>query len=196
MTEYDVLYNDAKEKLSKERFNHSVGVVKRAVEYASIYNVDLEMVKKVAIVHDIAKELTDDEKLKYLEKYNIKLTSIEKANNTLVHAKIGYYICKYEYNFTDDMANAVKYHTTGRSNMSILEKIIYLADATEENRKHCPSTYVDLIKKDIDKGMVEITKWVTNSLFERNKIISLETIECYNYYCSKVNICKSQNRKK
>lgn len=187
MIEYEYLYNEAKEKLSEKRFNHSIGVVKRSIEYANIYNVDIETVKKVAIVHDIAKELTDEEISKYLKKYNIKLTSIEKINDALVHSKIGYYICKYEYNFTSDMANAVRYHTTGRSNMSILEKIIYLADATEENRKHCSSYYVELIKEDIDKGMVEITKWVTNSLLDRNKSISLETIKCYNYYWSKVN---------
>ena len=80
------------------------------------------------------------------------------------------------------MVNAIKYHTTGKANMSIIEKIIYLADATEENRKYCSSIYVDIIKKDIDQGIIEICKWVINRLLETNKLIHIDSIECYNYY--------------
>ena len=177
MIKYEKLYEDVKEMLSEERFNHSERVVKRAIEYAKIYNVDIEMVKLVAISHDIAKELSEE------EKYNIKLDDIEKVNKSLLHAKIGAYICKEKYGFTDDMVNSVRYHTTGRENMSVLEKIVYLADATEEGRKeYIVSEYVDLINKDIDKGMVEISKWVMNKLLKNNKVIHLDTIKCYNYY--------------
>ena len=183
MIKYEKLYEDVKEVLSEERFNHSERVVKRAIEYAKIYNVDIEMVKLVAISHDIAKELSEEENQKYISKYNIKLDDIEKVNKSLLHAKIGAYICKEKYGFTDDMVNSVRYHTTGRENMSVLEKIVYLADATEEGRKeYILSEYVDLINKDIDKGMVEISKWVMNKLLKNNKVIHLDTIKCYNYY--------------
>lgn len=183
MIKYEKLYEDVKEMLSEERFNHSERVVKRAIEYAKIYNVDIEMVKLVAISHDIAKELSDEENQKYISKYNIKLDDIEKVNKSLLHAKIGAYICKEKYGFTEDMVNSVRYHTTGRENMSILEKIIYLADATEEGRRNCSkSQYVDLIKEDIDKGMVEISKWVINKLLNNNKVIHPDTINCYNFY--------------
>ena len=183
MIKYEKLYEDVKEMLSEERFNHSERVVKRAIEYAKIYNVDIEMVKLVAISHDIAKELSEEENQEYISKYNIKLDDIEKVNKSLLHAKIGAYICKEKYGFTDDMVNSVRYHTTGRENMSVLEKIVYLADATEEGRKeYIVSEYVDLINKDIDKGMVEISKWVMNKLLKNNKVIHLDTIKCYNYY--------------
>lgn len=182
MIEYEKLYNQARKTLSEKRFKHSEAVVKRAIEYAQIYNVDINTIKLVAIVHDIAKELTSEEVNKYIQKYNIVLDNIEKLNESLIHAKIGAYICKNEYNFTEDMVNAVKYHTTGRANMSILEKIIYLADATEENRTYCSSNYVDIVKKDIDQGMIEISKMVINRLLEQNKIIHLDSIVCYNYY--------------
>lgn len=182
MIKYEELYEEVKKILSEKRFKHSEGVVKRAIEYANIYNVDIETVKLVAIAHDIAKECSEEENQKYICDYNIELDDIEKLNNSLIHAKIGAAICKNKYNFTDDMVNSVKYHTTGRENMSILEKIIYLADATEENRKYCSSHYVDIIKENIDKGMVEISKWVTNRLIETNEIIHLDTIRCYNYY--------------
>lgn len=188
MIEYEELYNEVKKGLSEKRFKHSEAVVKRAIEYAQIYNVDVSTVKLVAIAHDIAKELTSEEINRYVQKYNIELDNIEKVNRDLIHAKIGAYICKNEYNFTDDMVNAIKYHTTGRTNMSILEKIIYLADATEETRKYCSSNYVDIIKKDIDQGMIEICKWVINRLLENNKVIHLNSIECYNYYTKLKNI--------
>lgn len=182
MIKYEELYDEVKKVLSEKRFKHSEGVVKRGIEYAKIYNVDIETVKLVAIAHDIAKELSEEETKKYICEYNIKLDDIEKRNHNLLHAKIGAYICKNKYNFTDDMAQAIRFHTTGREDMSMLEKIIYLADATEENRKYCSSIYVETIKEDINKGMFEVSKWVTNSLLERNMVIHLDTIKCYNYY--------------
>lgn len=182
MIEYEKLYNEVKKELSEKRFKHSESVVKRAIEYAQIYNIDISTVKLVAIAHDIAKELTSEEINKYVKKYNIELDNIEKINPNLIHAKIGAYICKNEYKFTDEMVNAIKYHTTGRANMSTLEKIIYLADATEENKTYCSTNYVDIVKKDLNQGMIEICKWVINKLLENNKIIHPDSIECYNYY--------------
>lgn len=187
MIKYEQLYNEVRKRLSEARFKHSEGVLKRAIEYAEIYNVDIETIKLVAIAHDIAKELTDEENDEYIKKYHIELDEIEKENKNLVHAKIGAYICKNEYNFTEDMFNAVKYHTTGREDMSILEKIIYLADATEENRKYCSSKYVEIIKKNINQGIIEICKWVINKLLENNVLIDLNSIKCYNYYNIKKN---------
>lgn len=186
MIKYEELYKEVKENLSEKRFKHSEGVVKRAIEYAKVYNVDIETVKLVAISHDIAKELSEEEIEKYIKEYSIEIDEVEKRNNNLLHAKIGSFICKNKYGFTQDMVNAVRFHTTGRENMTILEKVIYLADATEENRKYCSSVYVDLIKKDINDGMFEVAKWVINSLLERNMVIHLDTIKCYNFYNNKL----------
>ena len=192
MIEYDKLYNEVKQQLSEKRFNHSKAVVKRALEYAKIYNVDAETIKLVAIAHDIAKELSEEEIAKCIEKYGIKLDEIEKQNKDLLHAKLGAYICKNEFGFTEDMANAVKYHTTGKANMSLLEKIIYLADATEETRTYIPNTYAEIIKQDINKGIIEVCKFVINHIMESNKIIHPNSIQCYNYY---INMCKYENGK-
>ena len=185
MVNYEDLYGDVKQMLSEKRFNHCEGVVKRAIEYAQIYNVDIEIVKLVAIAHDIAKELTAEEEQKYIEQYNIKLDEFEKINHNLVHAKIGAEICKNKYGFTEDMVNSVKYHTTGRANMSLLEKIIYLADATDENRKYESKYYVDIIKEDINKGMAEVCKWVIMHLLENNNMVHIDSVECFNYYVNR-----------
>lgn len=182
MIKYEDLYNDVKSKLSEKRFKHSEGVVKRAIEYAKIYNVDIETVKLVAISHDIAKELSEEENRKYIEEYGIKLDDMEKKNHNLLHAKIGAYICMNQYGFSEEMANAVRFHTTGRENMSMLEKIIYTADATEEGRNYHSDYYINLVKNDINRGIFEICKWVTGRLLERNETIHLDTVKCYNFY--------------
>jgi len=187
MVKYEDLYEDVKHMLSEKRFRHSEGVVKRAIEYAEIYNADIEIVKLAAIAHDIAKELTPEEEESIIKEYNVFLDDFEKVNHNLVHAKIGAEICKNKYGFTEDMVNSIKYHTTGRAEMSMLEKIIYLADATDENRKYESEFYVNTIKENIDKGMVEVSKWVINHLLEKERPIHIDSINCYNYYLNKIN---------
>ncbi len=176
MIEYDDLYKLVKNNLSTKRFNHTLRVVERAIEYSKIYNVDENVVKLCALAHDIAKELNDVELSKY---YNL-LDEIEIVNASLQHAKIGSIICK-EFDFSEDMINSIKYHTTGRENMSILEKIIYLADATESERE-IGKNYVELVKTNIDKAMLEISSLTLKKLLDKGKVIHVNTIKCYNYY--------------
>ena len=183
MIKYEELYKIVEDKLSEKRFNHSKSVAKRALEYAEIYNVDKDIVKLCAIAHDIAKELTEEESLNYIQKYNIEFDEIVKINNNLWHSKIGAEICKNEFGFTEDMVNAVRYHTTGRANMSMLEKIICLADATEETRNYGDvQEYVDYVKDDIDYAMFKVSKLVIEKLVDKNVFIHLDTVECYNFY--------------
>lgn len=132
---YDDIYQDVQKRLSEYRFIHSIGVAKKAKELAKIYGVDEEIAEKVGIAHDLAKELSDKEMLNYANANNIEIDEIEKIQPDLLHGKIAADIAKKEYEFNEDMQNAIKWHTTGRVNMSKLEKIIYIADKTEENRK-------------------------------------------------------------
>lgn len=133
--EYKEIENDVKSVLSEYRFTHSLGVAKKAIELAKIYGVQEEIAKKVGIAHDIAKEMTDEEMIEYAKANNIRIDEIETVKPSLLHGKIGADIAAKKYGFTEDMVNAIKWHTTGREDMSMLEKIIYVADKTEENRK-------------------------------------------------------------
>lgn len=133
--EYKEIEANVKKILSEYRFTHSVGVAKKAVELAKIYGVDEEIAKKIGIAHDVAKEMTDEEMIEYAKANNIRIDEIETVKPSLLHGKIGADIAAKKYGFTEDMVNAIKWHTTGRENMSMLEKIIYVADKTEENRK-------------------------------------------------------------
>lgn len=128
--------SDIKKELSEKRYNHSVGVMKKAEELAKIYGVNVNTAKLVGLAHDIGKELSKDEKLSYCKENGIIMDDIEKLNVGLLHGKIGADICKRRYGFTTEMQNAIKYHTTGNEHMDKLAKVIFIADKIEENRKY------------------------------------------------------------
>lgn len=128
--------NDLKNTLSEKRYKHSLGVMKKAEELASIYGIDTNIAKLTGLAHDIGKEFSDEEMLKYAKENNIEVDNVEKVNVGLLHAKIGADICKKKYNFTIEMQNAIKYHTVGNENMDLLAKIIFVADKTEEGRNY------------------------------------------------------------
>ena len=118
-----------------------------------------------------------------------KLDDIEKRNFNLIHSILGAEIAKNEYGLDDDIVNAIKYHTTGRENMSMLEKIIYLADATEPNRNYMSNEnelslneLVELIKTNIDEGLEYTLKWNLQSVLRRNLLVHLNTVKAYNFY--------------
>lgn len=127
---------DIKKELSEKRYNHSVGVMRKAEELAKIYNVDVNKAKLVGLAHDIGKELSKEGKLQYAKDNNIEIDNIEKVNVGLLHGKIGADICKKRYGFTKDMQDAIKYHTTGNGNMDLLSKILFVADKIEEGRSY------------------------------------------------------------
>ena len=119
MLSYEEIYEIVKERLSEKRFYHSECVVERCVEYAEIYGVDIEKAKIAGIAHDVAKEIPKEEQIKVAESYGIKLDEIEKMQIPLIHSKLGAEIARKEFGCTDDICEAIKWHTTGKENMSI-----------------------------------------------------------------------------
>ena len=127
---------DIQRELSEKRYNHSIGVMKKAEELAKLYKVNINKAKLVGLAHDIGKELSKEDKLKYVKENDIEIDKIEKINVGLLHGKIGADICKKRYDFTEDMQDAIKFHTTGNKDMDLLAKIIFVADKIEEGRKY------------------------------------------------------------
>ena len=127
---------DIKERLSKFRYIHSLGVMKKAEELAKFYGLDVKKARLIGLSHDIAKQMTPAEIEEYLSKYDVELDELEKTNIELMHAKIGADMCKRKYNFDEQMVNAIKYHTTGNPKMDMMAKIIFMADKVEENRDY------------------------------------------------------------
>lgn len=175
------ILEDVKNILSEKRYVHSVGVMKQAENLAKKYGQDVEVAKAVGIAHDIAKEIPEEEKLKYVKENNIKIDKIEGINVGLLHAKIGADICKKKYNFSEDMQNAIKYHTTGHENMDTLAKILFVADKTEESRKYEDIEIVrNLANEDLDKCMLYILDYMLIDNVNRKKLIHPDSINTRN----------------
>lgn len=169
--------NELKNNLSEKRYNHSLGVMEKAEELAKIYNVDINTAKLVGLAHDIAKEIPENEKIEYVEKNNIQIDDIEKNNISLLHGKIGADICKKKYGFTQEMADAIEYHTTAKTDMTVLSKIIYVADKIEKNRTYSEVEDLrQLANIDLDKAILYTINEIIIKNIERNKIIHPESI--------------------
>lgn len=143
----------------KRRYEHTLGVCYTAAALAMRYGEPLEKTQIAGLLHDCAKCLTDEKRLSICEKNGIAVSDIERRNPFLLHAKVGAYLAEKKYGVTDpDILNAVAYHTTGRENMSLLEKIIFVADYIEPGRKQAPNLQQirQLSFLDLDKAMVRI----------------------------------------
>ncbi len=175
-----------KQRLSEKRYHHSLCVMERCEELAKKFDVDLNIAKMVGIAHDIAKELTAEEKLEYVEKNNINIDEIEKENTGLLHAKIGSDIAIKEFGFTQEMGDAIRAHTTGLPDMTLLSKILFIADRTSKERNF-PD--IDLLNKILEKNIDEAVLYIIdkkiqlqiekkqsmhpNSIIARNEILKI-----------------------
>ncbi|ONI47382.1 hypothetical protein AN644_00510 [Candidatus Epulonipiscium fishelsonii] len=143
------MYCFVKSKIPKKRFIHTQGVVQMAMELAKIHGEDLDKVYIAALFHDVAKKMHFDE-----YKGKIDWDSFEMDQDHLKHGKLGAYILQKHFCVSnEDILNSIRFHTVGRSNMSKLEKIIYLADMVEYGRGDDIEQLREFCRKDLDKAM-------------------------------------------
>ncbi|MBQ7986865.1 MAG: nicotinate-nucleotide adenylyltransferase [Clostridia bacterium] len=119
--------------LTPERYAHSLGVMETAVELAKIHGADTEKAKLAGLLHDNAKNL--DNIYERAHDLEVDLDEFEMKSPPLVHAKLGAETAKIEFGITDpEILEAIKWHTIGKPDMTLLEKIIFVADLTEPGR--------------------------------------------------------------
>jgi len=122
-------------KMSSKRYAHTVGVIKRAMEFAKAYRMNDNEVFIAALFHDLCKELPLKEQKALCVKYAIELDPFEQEHLAIAHGKMSAAILKNEWGiYNPCILDSIKYHTVGRMDMCDLEKVIYLADMTEEGR--------------------------------------------------------------
>lgn len=154
---FNELKEIVKSKMSLKRFTYTLGVVEMSEKLAKIYNADIEKCKVAALLHDICKEM-DMEYIKNICKNNFmnELSEEDLENNEILHGFAGSYYVKTELGINDkEILNAIKYHTIGAKNMTLVEKIVYIADAIEYGRNY-PSV-VEIREetfKNLDKGIL------------------------------------------
>jgi HD superfamily phosphohydrolase YqeK len=126
MISYEDIKGKVKGYLSSNRYKHTLGVVNAAILLGEKYQVDLNKVKIAALLHDCAKKMDKDKLLKVVKEEEIIIDEIQKNQPALLHGPVGSVIAYRDFNIKDpDILRAIEYHTTGRENMSKLEKIIY-----------------------------------------------------------------------
>jgi len=141
--------------LDPERVPHAEGCEHEAIRLAKRWGADPDDAREAAILHDITKKLSPMENTMILDKHGQKTGSFEHAGEKLLHAKTGAIIARTEFGVSEEVADAILWHTTGRAHMSILEKIIYLADYIEPERDfEGVEALRALAYEDLDRAMV------------------------------------------
>lgn len=158
---YRKLRKKIKDVMTKSRYEHTLGVEFTAAAMAMRYGVDIEKAEIAGLLHDCAKCIDDEDKLYDCKKYNIELSQIEKNNPFLIHSKLGAVYAKKLYGVNDEeIMSAIRYHTTGKPDMTMLEKIIFIADYIEPGRDKAPN--LNEIREmsfiDIDEAMYMILR--------------------------------------
>ncbi len=173
------------EKLQKKRFNHSLNVADAAMKLAKRYNADTEKAYICGLLHDIEKNSPEEEQKRYMMQLCDDLPEVVIQNFKLWHAPAGAAYIRDELGITDEeMISAVKYHTTAKANMTMLEKIIYIADFISDERDY-PG--VDEMRKiafeDINEAILVGTRFTLEELLRQDRVINQDTIDAYNEMC-------------
>lgn len=166
----------------QDRFEHTLRVVEESKKLALLHNIDVEKVTKAALLHDCAKFIDRKYLLKMAIDFDIILSDIMKRNPELIHAPLGAELARSKYNIDDsEILNAIKYHTTGRKNMTDLDKIIYISDYIEPYRKF---QGVEDVRQwayiDLDKALFLAINQSITFLIHKNRLIDKNTIEARN----------------
>jgi predicted HD superfamily hydrolase involved in NAD metabolism len=176
-----------KKKLDKERYQHTLGVASTAVCLAMRYEVDLETARLAGMLHDCAKCIPDTKKYQLCDQYGLTLSASEQENPSLLHAKLGPYIARDRYNIDQqEILDAITWHTTGKADMTVLEKIIFIADYIEPGRTK--QANLAQIRKmafiDLDETMYLITRDTLDYLSSTPGAIDQNTQAAYDYYAA------------
>lgn len=137
-TDLKKLRKEMEKELTAKRYEHTLCVAYTAAALAMVHGADTDSAMVAGMLHDCAKCLSVKKLISICEKNNLPISEVEMQNPAaLLHAKAGSFLAQNKYGIDDpDILNAIRYHTTGRPNMSRLEKILYIADYIEPGRKH------------------------------------------------------------
>lgn len=162
-----------KNRLSVKRYTHSIGVANTAARLAGMFNGDIERAYLAGLMHDYARELTEEELLELTAKHNLSTDGVELMQTSLLHGPVGAWLLEQEGLITDQQVlNAIRWHTTGHPDMDQLARIVYISDYIEPGRNF-PG--VDLLRqianKDLNLGVLAGLDHTLSFLVQRNNFI-------------------------
>lgn len=173
---------DLKKNLSPKRFQHTMNVIEMAEKLSAAYGVSHEKASLAALLHDCAKFFSNHQLIAYAQQHHIKIDRVSQYDPQLLHGPVGAVLANEIYGITDkDIKNAISCHTTGRKNMTKLDKIIFLADFIEKDRSF-PG--VEEIRRmafiDLDKAIVLALTNTICHVAQSGTLIHKRTIEARN----------------
>ena len=176
-----------KNELDSQRYTHTLGVMYTAASLAMAHQVNMEQAMYAGLLHDCAKCISNEKKLKLCSKYQIAVSEAEKRSPFLLHAKLGAFFSKIRYHVTDpEVLHAIQVHTTGEPHMNTLDKLIYIADYIEPNRRKAPNLQKvrRMAFQDLDVTMLQILSDTLAYLKEKGGELDPLTWKTYEYFRS------------
>lgn len=168
--------------MGEKRFTHSVNVAKEAVSLAEKYGGDTHKAYTAGILHDITKELSPEKQLQIIRDGDIILDNIQLNAPKLWHGISGSVYVRLKLGINDaDIINAIRFHTTGRAGMSLLEKIIFVADFISEERTYSGVEVMrEKAKSSLESAMIYGYQFTFTDLSSRELAIHPDEVNCYN----------------
>lgn len=168
-------------RLSDYRLEHTLGCERAAIMLANRFGGDPEKSAFAALLHDITKRLSKEQQLYLCEEYGIIPCDVEKIEWKMLHGKTAAAIAAREFGAPNDVAAAIACHTAGKAGMTLLDKILYLADYIEDTRDfEGVEPARELAKRDIDQALLYCYDSSLADLIGRGKLIHRDTIEARN----------------
>jgi predicted HD superfamily hydrolase involved in NAD metabolism len=189
MQSIDEITNYLKANLSEKRFRHIIGVAETARALAQKWGADADKAFLAGLVHDCAKEIPVNKAVERLTASGYSPDEVELRSPALLHAPLGAVVAREVFGISDkEVLNAVTFHTTGRPEMSLLEKIIYVADFTEPGRTYPEAGEIrQLSYIDINRAVLKETDMVIKFTVDRGRAIHPATVITRNYYLKLIN---------
>lgn len=181
----DLYKKKLQKKLDTDRYEHTLGVMYTAAALAMRYKYDINKAQLAGLLHDNAKCIPYEKTIQMCQKYNLHLSDAEKENPVLLHAKLGAFLAMHKYKVTDkEIVSSILYHTTGRPGMTLLDKIVYVADYIEPNRYKAQNLQEirEMAFVDIDAALEKILHDTLEYLNSTKGNIDPLTLKTYNYY--------------
>ncbi|NLV77353.1 MAG: HD domain-containing protein [Tissierellia bacterium] len=176
------MHDKLKKDIGEARYKHSIRVMNTSIELAKRYNYPVEEAALAGFLHDCGKLKGKINLLKIADDFDIILDNVMRNNVELIHGPLGEQIAIKEYHVTNkNVLNAIRYHTTGREDMTLLEKIVYVADIVEPGRRFEGVDKIrQLTDKNINLGLLYALDRTIIFVVQRGKLVHLDTIKARN----------------
>ena len=186
MYDTESIKSTVKNRLTEKRYLHTLAVADYAEKIALHIGYDVNRAKTAALLHDIARELSDRELLEYADKFKVRLTEFNKKFRPSIHGKIGAAMAKQDFNIDDnEILLAIENHVTGRPGMTVLEEIIYLADHIDKAMNVHPEYLEKLKGHTLDEAVALLLSAIDNYEMEKGKDVDERTEQTFDWLIGK-----------